>query len=169
MTHVSDHHHHDRDGEDRSIAVLTVSSSRSLDDDPAGDAVEAAVGETTASVVRRELVADDPPAIRDAVEAFVDADLDAVITTGGTGLTPDDVTVDVARECFDRAIPGFGEFFRRRSAEEVGTAAMASRATAGLIDDTVVFCLPGSENAARFGTEELIAPELDHLVHLARR
>lgn len=168
VTNVPDHAH-DTDGDDVAVAVLTVSSSRSLEADPAGDAIATILGATAASVDRRELVADHRPAIRKTVEEFASTDVDAVVTTGGTGLTPDDVTVEVVRELFDREIPGFGEFFRRRSADEVGTAAMASRATAGVIDGTVVFCLPGSENAARFGTEELIVPELGHFVHLVGR
>lgn len=160
---------HDHSTDDVDVAILTVSSSRSLEADPSGDAIESALAETGARVARRDLVADHREAIRTTVEEFADEGVDAVVTTGGTGLTADDVTVEAVADLFDKEIPGFGEFFRRRSVEEVGTAAMASRATAGVVGGTVVFCLPGSENAAWFGTTELIAPELDHFVHLAQR
>lgn len=170
MTDHQHHHHHEPDDRDVSIAVLTVSSTRSLAEDPSGDAVEAAFADADdATVARRELVTDDRDAVAAAVREFVDEGVDAVVTTGGTGLTPDDVTVDAVAPLFDPEIPGFGEFFRRRSADEVGTAAMASRATAGVVDGTVVFCLPGSEDAARLGAAELIRPELGHFVHLVRR
>jgi len=92
-----------------------------------------------------------------------------VVTTGGTGLTADDVTVEALDPLFDREIPGFGELFRFLSYDEVGPMAMASRATAGVIADRIVFCLPGSENAARTGSERLVAPAADHLLGLVRR
>ena len=115
------------------------------------------------------LVADETAAIEAAVAALLDDGVDVVLTTGGTGLTPDDVTVDAIEPLFDRPIPGFGELFRWLSYEEVGAMAMASRATAGVVDDRLVFCLPGSENAARTGAERLVAPAVGHLLGLVRR
>jgi len=166
--HSHDNHHaHDADGVP--IGVVTVSSSRTLDDDPGGDAIEAACADAGHDVVTRTLVGDDAPDIADAVADAMDAGADVVVTTGGTGLTDDDVTVEALSALFDREIPGFGELFRYRSYEEVGPMAMASRATAGAVDDRLVFCLPGSENAARLGSEELIAPAVDHLLGLVRR
>ncbi|WP_262176264.1 MogA/MoaB family molybdenum cofactor biosynthesis protein [Haloarcula laminariae] len=167
---MSDSHdrHHSHDADAVSIAVITVSSSRSLDDDPAGDAAEAALVDAGHEVVDRTLVTDDPVAIADAVTGALEAGADVVVTTGGTGLTPDDVTVDALRPLFDREIPGFGELFRYVSFEAVGPMAMASRATAGVVADRLVFCLPGSEDAARTGSEELVAPALGHLLGLVR-
>ena len=162
-----DHHAHDTDGV--AIGVVTVSSSRTLDDDPGGDTIEAVCEEAGPEVVTRTLVADDAPDIADAVADAMDDGADVVVTTGGTGLTDDDVTVDALTALFDREIPGFGELFRYRSYEEVGPMAMASRATAGVVDDRLVFCLPGSKDAARMGSEELIAPAADHLLGLVRR
>ena len=162
-----DHHAHDTDGV--AIGVVTVSSSRTLDDDPGGDTIEAVCEDAGHDVVTRALVADDAPDIADAVADAMDAGSDVVVTTGGTGLTDDDVTVDALTALFDREIPGFGELFRYLSYEEVGPMAMASRATAGVVDDRLVFCLPGSENAAKMGSEELIAPAADHLLGLVRR
>ncbi|MBX0321454.1 molybdenum cofactor biosynthesis protein MoaB [Halomicroarcula sp. F13] len=161
--------HHAHDAEAVAFAVVTVSSSRTLDEDPGGDAIESALEAAGHDVVDRSLVADDAAAIADAVAAAMDDGADVVVTTGGTGLTDDDVTVAAVGALFDREIPGFGELFRWLSYEEVGPMAMASRATAGVVDDRLVFCLPGSENAARMGSEELIAPAVGHLLGLVRR
>ena len=163
-----DHHAHDESAV--SVAVLTVSSSRTLEDDPAGDVAAAACEEAGHDIVGRRLVDDDRDAIVEAVATAIDEDdADVVVTTGGTGLTPDDVTVEALRPLFDRQIPGFGELFRWLSYEEVGPMAMASRATAGVVDEQLVFCLPGSENAARTGAERLVAPAVGHLLGLVRR
>jgi molybdenum cofactor biosynthesis protein B len=162
--------HHDHDADSIGAAVVTVSSTRTRTEDASGDAIVAALEDAGHAVVERSVVDDDVTAIENAVAAAFDgADADVVVTTGGTGLTPDDVTVDALRDLFDRPIPGFGELFRWRSYEEVGPMAMASRATAGVVDDRLVFCLPGSENAARLGARELIAPAVGHLLGLVRR
>jgi molybdenum cofactor biosynthesis protein B len=162
-----DHHAHDAQGV--GIGVLTVSSSRTLDDDPAGDIIAEACEDAGHRIAERRLVTDEMDAIEDATAALLDDGVDVVLTTGGTGLTPDDVTVDAIEPLFDRPIPGFGELFRWLSYEEVGPMAMASRATAGVVDDRLVFCLPGSENAARTGAEKLVAPAVGHLLGLVRR
>jgi len=162
-----DHHAHDTDGV--AVAIVTVSSSRTLDDDPGGDTIESVCEDAGHDVVDRTLAADDTDAIADAVAGAMDGGADVVVTTGGTGLTADDVTVEAVAPLFDRAIPGFGELFRYLSYEDVGPMAMASRATAGVVDDRLVFCLPGSENAARMGSEKLLAPAVDHLLGLVRR
>ena len=164
-----DHHHHDV--ETVGIAVLTVSSSRTLHEDPSGDAIESLVGDSEeAELVARELVGDSREAIGEAADGFVEReDVDAVVTTGGTGITPDDVTIETVSERFEKELPGFGELFRRRSEPEIGTMVVGTRATAGVVDGTVVFALPGSENAARLGTRELVLPEVSHLAGLAGR
>ncbi|WP_254280294.1 MogA/MoaB family molybdenum cofactor biosynthesis protein [Haloarcula marina] len=162
-----DHHAHDHDAV--TIAVVTVSSSRTLDEDPAGDAIERLCVDAGHDVTDRSLVGDDAAAIADAVAGAMDDGADVVVTTGGTGLTNDDVTVDAVGALFDREIPGFGELFRWRSFEDVGPMAMASRATAGVVDDRLVFCLPGSEAAARLGASEFVAPAAGHLLGLVRR
>ena len=164
-----DHHHH-HDVERVGAAVLTVSSTRSLDDDPGGDAVVEAFESDGHEVVTRELVTDSYDRVQGAVDNLASrSDVDVVVTTGGTGVTPDDVTVDAARPLFDRELPGFGELFRRLSFEEIGTKVVGSRATAGVIEGTLVFCLPGSEHATALGTEQVILPEIPHLVGLANR
>ncbi|PSP71664.1 molybdenum cofactor biosynthesis protein B, partial [Halobacteriales archaeon QH_6_68_27] len=150
-------------------AVVTVSTSRSLDDDPSGDAIEELVEGDGHEVVAHDLVADDLDGIQRAMLALTGReDVDMVITTGGTGVTPDDVTVEAVEPLFDKGLPGFGELFRILSYEEVGTRALGSRATAGVSEGVPVFCLPGSENAVRTAIEELVLAEAPHLVGLAR-
>jgi len=167
--HAEEHHHHDV--ETVALAVVTVSSSRTLDDDPSGDAVAAAASaDERATIADRVLVDDDRDSIAETIGTLVARnDVDAVVTTGGTGVTPDDVTVEAAETLFDKRLPGFGELFRRLSEAEIGTRTVATRATAGIVDRAPVFCLPGSENAATLGTEEIVLPEAGHLVGLADR
>lgn len=163
-----DHHHHDV--ESVGVAVVTVSSSRTLDDDPAGDYIEAALEDAGHEVVVRELIPDDFDRIQTMANRLANRDdTDAVITSGGTGVTPDDVTPEAVRQLFDKELPGFGELFRQLSYEEVGTKTVGSRATAGVVHDSPVFCIPGSENAAKLGVEEIILPEVGHLAGLASR
>lgn len=166
--HDSHDHHHHGDVETVQFAVVTISSSRSLDDDSAGDAIVAAVEATDDEVMIRDLIRDDYDGIQETVGYLADRqDVDCVVTTGGTGVTPDDVTVEAVEPLFDKRLPGFGELFRGLSREEIGTRVINTRATAGIIDGTPVFCLPGSENAARLGTTEIITAEAGHLAGLA--
>ncbi len=170
-THDDDHSHghHHHDVETLGVAVLTVSSSRSLDDDSAGDAIAAAFEDGGHDIVTRELVNDEYDTVQSSLSRLTKRDdVDVVVSTGGTGTTPDDVTVEAADRLFSKELPGFGELFRRESYDEVGVMVVATRATAGIIEETPVFCLPGSENAARLGAE--IAVEVaGHLAGLARR
>ena len=164
------HHHYHEDLEELGVAVLTVSSTRSLGDDPAGDTVVEVVESAGHSVVIRELVRDQYDRVQETVNRFVDReDTDCVVTSGGTGVTPDDVTLEAVDPLFDKRLPGFGELFRSLSYEEVGTRVICTRAGAGIADSVPVFCLPGSENAARLGAEEIVVEEAPHLAGLARR
>lgn len=164
-----DHHHHD--AETVSVAVVTVSSSRSLDSgDTSGEYVETAFEEAGHAVAVRELVPDEYDSVQGTVDRLARRnDTDVVVTTGGTGVTPDDVTPDAVQPLFAKTLAGFGELFRRLSYEEIGTRTIGSRATAGIVAGTPVFCLPGSENAVRLGVDELLLPEVGHLVGLAGR
>ncbi|MFB6221741.1 MAG: molybdenum cofactor biosynthesis protein B [Halolamina sp.] len=163
------HEHHHHDIETLGVAVLTVSSSRSLDEDEAGDTIVSILEDAGHEVVTRELVRDDHDTVQSSVLNLVGrTDVDALVTSGGTGVTPDDVTVEAAQRLFAKELPGFGELFRRRSYEEVGTMVVATRATAGIAEGTPVFCLPGSENAAELGAE-LVADTAGHLSGLASR
>ena len=168
-THA-DHDHHDHDADDVAVAVVTVSSSRSLEEDSSGDLIVDAFESAGHEVVVRELVDDEFDGVQGTVDRLVRrSDTDAVVTTGGTGVTPDDVTPEAVRPLFEKTLPGFGELFRRLSYEEVGTRTVGSRATAGVANATPVFCLPGSRNAVRLGVEEIILPEVGHLAGLASR
>ncbi|WP_247729915.1 MogA/MoaB family molybdenum cofactor biosynthesis protein [Halovivax limisalsi] len=154
------------------VAIVTVSSSRAdadgTPDDPGGDTVQACFESAGHEVRERVLVRDDYAAIRSAVRGLVNRrEIDVVVTTGGTGVSADDVTPEAVDSLFEREVPGFGELFRMLSWDEVGTRAMASRATAGIAADTPVFCLPGSTNACETACEELIVPEAPHLAGLA--
>lgn len=162
-------HHHRHDAESVAAAVVTVSSSRSTDEDPAGDYVAGAFEEAGHEVVVRELIPDDYDSVQGTVDRLTRRkDTDVVVTTGGTGVTPDDVTVEAVRPLFDKELPGFGELFRRRSYDEIGTMVVATRATAGVAGDVPVFSIPGSENAAALGVE-LIVATAGHLAGLAGR
>ncbi|MGA9399230.1 MogA/MoaB family molybdenum cofactor biosynthesis protein [Haladaptatus sp.] len=166
--HGHDHHAHDVD--ELGFAVVTVSTSRSVDDDPAGDAIKVLVEQAGHDVVTRELVADDHDRVQKTVNNIVGrGDTDVVVTTGGTGVTPDDVTIEAVSALFEKELPGFGELFRTLSYDEIGTKTVGTRATAGTADGTVVFCLPGSENAVRLGVGEIVLEEAGHLVGLAKR
>ncbi|MFW5964217.1 MAG: MogA/MoaB family molybdenum cofactor biosynthesis protein [Natronomonas sp.] len=166
--HSHDHHAHDLD--ELGVAVLTVSSSRSIEEDPSGAAIVDLVEEAGHTVVVRELVGDDYDSVQDAVDRFVGReDTDCVVTTGGTGVTPDDVTVEAVDPLFEKELPGFGELFRSLSVEEIGTRVVGTRATAGIADGVPVFCLPGSENAVRLAVDDIVVEEAPHLAGLARR
>ena len=163
------HDHHASDIETVSAAILTISSSRSLEEDPAGEAIGEAFERADHEVSTRALVTDDHDDVQAAIDELVGReDTDVVVSTGGTGITPDDMTIEAVSPLFTKELPGFGELFRRRSYGEVGARIVATRAIAGVVSETPVFCLPGSENAARLGSE--IATEVcGHLAGLARQ
>lgn len=163
-----DHHAHDLDTV--GVAVLTVSSSRHLDADHSGDAIAEAVTDAGHELVTRELVRDDLDAVQGTIHQLVNRkDVNAVISSGGTGVSPDDVTIEAIEPLLSKDLPGFGELFRRKSAEEIGPKVIATRAAAGVADGVLVFALPGSVDAVELGVEEVILPELGHLAGLARR
>ena len=165
-----DHDHHAHDKEHLGVAVVTVSSSRSIENDPGGDAICELLEDAGNEVVTRELVRDSYDRIQGTVDNLVGRDdVDAVVTTGGTGVTSDDVTTEAVETLCAKQLPGFGELFRRLSYDEIGTKVVGTRATAAIADNVPVFCLPGSENAVRLGTREIIVPEAGHLAGLAAR
>jgi molybdopterin adenylyltransferase len=112
---------------------------------------------------RYALISDEARSIAQAVKAQVNA-VNVVITTGGTGLAPRDVTIEAVQEILQKEIPGFGELFRSISYEQIGSSAMLTRASSGIIENTAIFCLPGSPNAVKLAMEALILPELQHLL-----
>jgi len=144
--------------------VVTVSDTRTLETDSGGALAAELLAGAGHPLVRREIVKDEPAAIADAVRRGLAEDgVGALILTGGTGVAPRDVTPDAVEPLLERVIPGFGEIFRALSYEEIGSAALLSRALAGIAAGRVVFVLPGSQGAVRLGLEKLVLPELGHL------
>jgi molybdenum cofactor biosynthesis protein B len=149
-------------------AVITISDTRTEATDTSGGAIVELLTAAGHDVVRRKLVKDDPTAVRNVVMSARTA-ADVVITTGGTGITARDSTYESIAALLDKRLDGFGELFRMLSYEEIGAAAMLSRAAAGTIGTTAVFALPGSENAVRLAMTKLILPEIGHVVRELRR
>jgi molybdenum cofactor biosynthesis protein B len=148
--------------------VLTISDSRTQANDTSGDAIVELVGARGHVLAGRQIVKDDPDAVRAVIKAQQHY-ADVIITTGGTGITTRDSTYEALSGMLDKRIDGFGELFRMLSYEEIGSAAMMSRACAGTIGRTALFSLPGSEAAVRLGVAKLILPELGHVVRELRR
>jgi molybdenum cofactor biosynthesis protein B len=144
--------------------VVSVSDTRSLETDSGGAKVVELLERGGHPVVGRSIVRDEPGEIAAALREWVGRDdVRAVIFTGGTGVAPRDVTPDTVAPLLDRVIPGFGELFRLLSYQEIGSAALLSRALAGLASGRVVFVLPGSRGAVALAMERLLLPELAHL------
>lgn len=146
-----------------SCFVVTISDTRTESNDASGDKIVELLKSAGHRFAGRRLVRDDPAEVRDAVRAGAAAAA-VVITTGGTGITSRDSTYEAIADLLDKRLDGFGELFRMLSYDEVGSAAMMSRACAGTIGRTAVFALPGSENAVRLAMEKLILPEIGHIV-----
>ena len=144
------------------IAVLTVSDSRSLDDDRSGDVLVGRVANDGHNLADRRIVTDDFDVITAIVKNWVDdASVDVVIATGGTGLTGRDGTPEAFRFIFEKEIEGFGEIFRYVSFQKIGTSTIQSRAVAGVAGGTYLFALPGSPSACRDAWDEILRYQLD--------
>lgn len=151
------------------FAVVTISDTRGAADDRGGDTLVAGLEAAGHRVARRERVRDEPEAIAAAVRAAVaDAAVELVLTTGGTGIAPRDVTFDTLRGMLDSEIPGFGELFRWLSYREIGSATLLSRAIGGILARKVVLALPGSPRALELALREIVLPEAGHLVSQVR-
>lgn len=145
------------------IAVLTVSDTRTLENDTSGQTLADRVNASGHKLVAREIVKDDIYQIRAICSQWIaDANVHIVITTGGTGLTGRDGTPEALEPLFDKAVEGFGEIFRMISFEEIGTSTLQSRATAGVANGTYLFCLPGSTGACRTAWDKIILAQLDY-------
>ncbi len=144
------------------IAVLTVSDSRTADDDTSGDILVERIQSAGHKLSDRKIVRDDISIIRETVSKWIDApDVDVIISTGGTGLTGRDVTPEAIGPLFDKKIEGFSVIFHQVSYESVGVSTLQSRATAGLASGTFIFALPGSNGAVKDGWDKVIAMQLD--------
>ncbi len=144
------------------IAVLTVSDTRTDADDRSGEALVELAQAAGHHIVDKQIVVDDRYEIRRVVSAWVaDSNVQAVITTGGTGFTDRDVTPDAVQVLFDREIPGFGELFRQISRDLIGTSMLQSRVVAGIANHTLIAALPGSPGACRDGWNGILKDQLD--------
>ena len=147
------------------VAVVTASDTRTAEDDTGGDIIMEKVASAGHVVVHREIVRDDPALIGELLDRIVETtDAQVVLVTGGTGISPRDTTYDAIAARLEKTLPGFGELFRMLSFDEVGAAAMLSRAVAGAYRGRAVFSVPGSPNAVRLAMDRLIVPEMAHLV-----
>lgn len=151
-------------------AVITVSDTRTLETDTGGQAVIARLTAAGHVVVQREIIPDEPARMRPLLESLAQRDdLDAILLTGGTGISSRDQTFETVSGLLTKPLPGYGEVFRMLSFQEIGPAAILSRAVGGLIGRKVVLTMPGSPAAVRLAMEKIIVPELPHLVREARR
>ena len=145
------------------IAVLTVSDTRSLEEDRSGTTLATRITEAGHVLAGRDIVTDDVEKIRTVVKGWTQSDgVDVVITTGGTGFTGRDVTPEAIEPLFDKRMDGFSEVFHRISYDKIGTSTIQSRATGGLINQTFVFVLPGSPGACRDAWDGILKAQLDY-------
>ena len=164
------HQHREAAPDTVRVAVLTISDTRTPETDTGGDVVEETMRGAGHEVVAREIVRDEATSIRTTlVDLLARSDVDAVVTTGGTGISDRDTTYEVVERMVEKRLDGFGELFRMLSYEEIGAAAILSRALAGAVGTKLVASLPGSRNAVRLGTEKLLVPEIAHIVFELRK
>jgi molybdenum cofactor biosynthesis protein B len=150
------------------VAVVTASDTRTPETDVSGRVLREGLADAGFEVIAARVVRDEEAALEGAIRGFLAQGADCVVISGGTGVAPRDHTPEVVARVCDRALPGFGELFRALSYQEIGPSAMGSRACAGQVGTQLVFALPGSPAACRLGVEKLLAPQLAHLVALAR-
>lgn len=162
--------HRDESPDSANVAVLTMSDSRSREEDRSGEIIRNMLDWRGLTVAAYEVIPDDPERIRELVAKWIaDPTIDAIITNGGTGVSSRDSTYDVIASMLEKRLDGFGELFRMLSWQEIGAAAMLSRAVAGSVGTTAIFTLPGSSNAVKLAMEKLIGPELGHVIHELRK
>lgn len=155
-----------KQNEGHQIAILTISDTRTEESDKGGTLVWQLAEESGVKIVEKVICKDDELAIRQALAHwFKMPEVDAIITTGGTGIAKRDCSIEAIQPLFTKEMTGFGELFRYVSyTEDIGTKAMLSRAVAGVAHDKMIFVLPGSTGAVRLAMTKLILPELDHIV-----
>jgi molybdenum cofactor biosynthesis protein B len=151
-------------------AVITVSDTRTLENDTGGQTVIDHLSAAGHMVAHREIIPDEPARMRPLLETLrLRDDVDVILLTGGTGISSRDQTYETASSLLDKPLPGYGELFRMLSYQEIGPAAMLSRAIGGMLGRKVLFTMPGSPAAVRLAMEKLIVPQIPHLLREARR
>ena len=152
------------------FAILTVSDTRNEETDKSGNSAKELINEDGHEVFSYRIIGNDKTKIQENLDEIIqDNKIDVIITIGGTGISQRDLTVEAVSESLNKKIEGFGELFRTLSFQEIGEAAMISRATAGIINRKIVFCLPGSKNAVKLALSKLILPGLGHVIKEANR
>ncbi len=147
------------------LGIVTVSDTRTLETDTSGLLIDQIATQAGHEVAWRKIVRDEPVEIQNVIaQSQLDPSIQAVLITGGTGISPRDQTVETLEKLFTKQIPGYGELFRWLSFQEIGPACILSRATGGLIGPLVVLLMPGSRAAVKLAMEQIIVPELPHLV-----
>jgi len=147
------------------VGILSVSTTRSIQNDESGMWIAKRAKKEGHGVRFHQVVSDDIDAIREAtLKAIGDHNLQALVITGGTGMTPKDVTIEAIQPLFTKEMTAFGPIFAQLSYEEIDSAAILSRATAGVIGKTIIFCIPGSRKACQLACKVLIFPDLGHVV-----
>jgi molybdenum cofactor biosynthesis protein B len=147
------------------VGIITVSTTRSLRDDESGSWISKRARKEGHEVVFHQVVPDDITAITNTVTDVIrNLGPEVLLLTGGTGITNRDVTIEAVRPLFEKELTAFGPLFAQLSFEEIDSAAILSRATAGIVDKTIIFCIPGSLRACKLALKALIFPELGHLV-----
>ncbi|MCK4455330.1 MAG: molybdenum cofactor biosynthesis protein MoaB [Thermoplasmata archaeon] len=144
-------------------AVIVTSDTREVETDKSGGTITQLLQDAGHEISDYRIVPNDAAALTDALESTMKTS-QAIIISGGTGVSKRDITVDVVEPLFERRLSGFGELFRHLSYDEIGSATIVSRAVAGTIGTQVIFCLPGSEGAVKLAMKELILPEISHIV-----
>ena len=144
------------------IAIITISDTRTKENDTSGDTLERRITKAGHQMIKRIIIPDDINKIKDTIEKLSsEKEIDCIITTGGTGLTGRDTTPEAIKDLASKHIDGFGELFRQVSFNKIGTSAIQSRAVAALVNTTYVFCLPGSTGACKDGWDEILKYQLD--------
>jgi molybdenum cofactor biosynthesis protein B len=162
--------HPDAPGITVCCAVITVSDTRTPDTDRSGQLIQQRLMESGHQIAAYAIVKDEPDQIRAQIQQWSDrGNLDVLICNGGTGIAPRDTTYDAIALLLEKTLPGFGEIFRALSYQEIGSRAIASRAIAGVYRGKLIFSVPGSSNAVKLALEQLILPELVHLVTQLRQ
>jgi len=158
------------------VFILTCSTSKAEEktkglpvEDPSGDIIEKLMREAGHRITGRTLIPDKLGLLRTTVRQALKSDAEAIIITGGTGISPSDVTIEGISPMLEKELPGFGEIFRRLSYDTIGSAAMMTRATAGVVRGKAIFCLPGSPDGVTTAVSRLIVPEIGHMLSIARQ
>lgn len=152
------------------FGVLTISDTRNEETDKSGKIAKELIEKDGHEISAYRIIRNEKSEIQEILDEILeDGKIDAIITIGGTGISQRDLTVEAVSELFNKEIEGFGELFRTLSFREVGEAAMISRATAGIINRKIIFCLPGSKNAVKLALTKLILPGLGHIIKEANR